>query len=365
MATQSLVVSSDPIVLGQLRPLMNEFGMDMHSCHEHEKALTHLKREKFDTVIIDCDEDPNGLELLTNLRQNPAHQKTVAVGITSNVYEMQQLFDSGATFVLSKPLPLEDARRILRISKGVITRVVRRFLRLEVGNMATATLGDDQESIILNISQRGLAVQAPRPLKRGQMIYVTFLLPNTFHLVEGMAEVMWCDILGRCGLEFRALAPEMQEEMSRWVFAMAKEQNVAIADPMPPKIKEEIAAAKIVADEMQRGPSLVKLGTKTKTVIVDVSTVAAKHSKTAAMIMFGALVDLLVVGLGTVLFFGFGAIFGHDKVAPTLAIAVGIAFWAIYRFLFFFFNVHSLGEKTVHGKVQARGKIIAETAGRR
>src|SRR6185312_3101572 len=331
MATQSLVVSSDPIVLGQLRPLMNEFGMDMHSCHEHEKALTHLKREKFDTVIIDCDEDPNGLELLTNLRQNPAHQKTVAVGITSNVYEMQQLFDSGATFVLSKPLPLEDARRILRISKGVITRVVRRFLRLEVGNMATATLGDDQESIILNISQRGLAVQAPRPLKRGQMIYVTFLLPNTFNLVEGMAEVMWCDILGRCGLEFRALAPEMQEQMSRWVFAMAKEQNLAIADPMPPKIKEEIAASEAVAQEM-KGPSLVKLGTKTKTVIVDVSTVAAKHSRTAAMIMFGALVDLLVVGLGTVLFFGFGAIFGHDHVAPTMAIAVGIAFWAIYRF---------------------------------
>ena len=360
MATQSLVVSSDPIVLGQLRPLMNEFGMDMHSCHEHEKALTHLKREKFDTVIIDCDEDPNGLELLTNLRQNPAHQKTVAVGITSNVYEMQQLFDSGATFVLSKPLPLEDARRILRISKGVITRVVRRFLRLEVGNMATATLGDDQESIILNISQRGLAVQAPRPLKRGQMIYVTFLLPNTFNLVEGMAEVMWCDILGRCGLEFRALAPEMQEQMSRWVFAMAKEQNLAIADPMPPKIKEEIAASEAVAQEM-KGPSLVKLGTKTKTVIVDVSTVAAKHSRTAAMIMFGALVDLLVVGLGTVLFFGFGAIFGHDHVAPTMAIAVGIAFWAIYRFLFFFFNVHSLGEKTVHGKVAARGRAIVRS----
>jgi len=339
---------------------MNEFGMDMHSCHEHEKALTHLKREKFDTVIIDCDEDPNGLELLTNLRQNPAHQKTVAVGITSNVYEMQQLFDSGATFVLSKPLPLEDARRILRISKGVITRVVRRFLRLEVGNMATATLGDDQESIILNISQRGLAVQAPRPLKRGQMIYVTFLLPNTFNLVEGMAEVMWCDILGRCGLEFRALAPEMQEQMSRWVFAMAKEQNLAIADPMPPKIKEEIAASEAVAQEM-KGPSLVKLGTKTKTVIVDVSTVAAKHSRTAAMIMFGALVDLLVVGLGTVLFFGFGAIFGHDHVAPTMAIAVGIAFWAIYRFLFFFFNVHSLGEKTVHGKVAARGRAIVRS----
>ena len=46
---------------------------------------------------------------------------------------------------------MEDARRILRISKGIITKVVRRFLRLEVGNMATATLGDNQETIILNM----------------------------------------------------------------------------------------------------------------------------------------------------------------------------------------------------------------------
>src|SRR5438270_1368690 len=213
MATQSLVVSSDPIILGQLRPLMNEFGMAMHSCHEHQSALDSLKREKFDTVIIDCDEDPNGLELLSNLRQNPAHQKTVAVGITSNVYEMQQLFDSGATFVLSKPLPLEDARRILRISKGVITRVVRRFLRLDVGDMATATLGDAQESIILNISQRGLAVQAAQPLKRGQMIYVSFLMPGSFDLIEGMAEVMWADNVGRSGLECRALAEHKHNPM--------------------------------------------------------------------------------------------------------------------------------------------------------
>ena len=353
MATQSLVVSSDPIVLGQLRPLMNEFGMAMHSCHEHDQALHSLKSEKFDTVIIDCDEDPNGMELLASLRQNQAHQKTVAVGITSNVYEMQALFDSGATFVLAKPLPLEDARRILRISKGVITRVVRRFLRLEVGNMATATLGDDQESIILNISQRGLMVQAPQPLKRGQMIYVTFLLPGTFDLVEGMVEVMWSDIVGRSGLEFRALSEDMQNRMSKWVFAKAKEQNMAIADPMPPKLVEEIAAAKEIAEEMQ-APNLTRLRTKTKTVIVDVSTVAAKHSRTAALIIVGALVDLLVVGLGTVLFFGFGAIFGHERVSPTLAIAVGIAFWAIYRFLFFFFNVHSLGEKAVQNKVQVR-----------
>ena len=32
--------------------------------------------------------------------------------------------------------------------------------------------------------------------------------------------------------EFRALAEHMQNKMSKWVFAKAKEQNMAIADPI-------------------------------------------------------------------------------------------------------------------------------------
>jgi hypothetical protein len=58
-------------------------------------------------------------------------------------------------------------------------------------------------------------------------------------------------------------------------------------------------------------------------------------------------VDLVAVGLGTTLFFGFGAIFGYEHTPAPLALGVGIGFWAIYRFLFFFFNVLSPGEKAV------------------
>src|SRR5689334_13648127 len=104
MATQSLVVSRDPEILGVLRPLMNELGMGVQVCPA-SRAMDTLEKGKFDTVIVDCDEDENGVELLANIRQSQSHQKAVAVGITSNADNMQSLFDNGATFVLSKPLP--------------------------------------------------------------------------------------------------------------------------------------------------------------------------------------------------------------------------------------------------------------------
>jgi CheY-like chemotaxis protein len=296
--------------------------------------------EKFDTVIVDCDENSNGAELLASLRQTSSHQKAVAVGITSDVNSMQSLFDSGATFVLSKPLPVEDARRILRISKGIITRVVRRFLRLELNNLATATLGDNQESIILNISQRGLAVQAAEPVKRGQMIYVSFLLPDTFDLVEGMAEVMWADGVGRAGVEFRALGEDMQQMMSRWVFARARAQNLGTTERIP--TFDDQSDLDFECEDEGR---LEQQGA-----IASMRALAVKHRvklKTTATILFAIAVDLVSVGLGTTLFFGFGAIFGYEHTPASLALGVGIGFWAIYRFLFFFFNVLSPGEKAV------------------
>jgi CheY-like chemotaxis protein len=326
--------------LGVLRPLMNELGMGVQVCPA-SRAMDTLQKGKFDTVIVDCDEDENGAELLASIRQNQWHQKAVAVGITSNADNMQNLFDNGATFVLSKPLPVEDARRILRISKGIITKVVRRFLRLEVGNMATATLGDNQESIILNISQRGLAIQAAQPLTRGQMIYVSFLLPDTFDLVEGMVEVMWADGIGRAGIEFRTLAEDMQQMMSRWVFSRARAQNLILSEPIP-EFEDEFDPAQRIETARPRFPFL--------------PFTSHHHAKAKAVgsILLAVVVDLLVVGLGTVLFFGFGAISGAEHISHPMALAVGIAFWAIYRFLFFFFNVSSPGEKAVQQLVDVR-----------
>jgi hypothetical protein len=285
--------------------------------------------------------------LLANIRQSQSHQKAVAVGITSDAANMQNLFDRGATFVLSKPLPVEDARRILRISKGIITKVVRRFLRLEVGNMATCTLGDSQESIILNISQRGLAIQAAQSLKKGQMIYVSFLLPDTFDLVEGMVEVMWCDKLCRAGIEFRALAEDMQEMMSRWVFSRARAQQLVLSEPIP-DFEDEFEPEETVA------PSHLPSNVRWLAAFAPFTSNNHAKAKAVGTILLAIAVDLFVVAVGTFLFFGFGVVSGAEHISHSVALAVGIAFWAIYRFLFFFFNVSSPGEKAVQQFVDVR-----------
>ena len=326
MATQSLVVSSDPEFLGTLQPLLNEMGMGVEVCPTGNNAFRTIRDRKFDTVIVDCDADDSGLDLLSTLRREQANQKTVAVGITSDYGSMKSVFDSGATFVLSKPLPVEDARRILRISKGVLTRAVRRFLRLPVENLATVTVGDHVEAIILNVSQGGLAIHAPQDLIPGQMIYTSFLLPDTFDLVETMAQVMWAEEGGRAGIEFRALTEESQKMLYKWIRERAKAQNVIIEEG-------EDYSEELGSEELQ------------ETIRVE------QKIKAIALMAFSALVDVAIVALGALLFLGVGAVIDDkplfSRPQMILGLSVGIGFWLLYRFLFYFFNVATPGEKAL------------------
>ena len=70
------------------------------------------------------------------LRSETTNQKTIAVGIVNDYQQMKEAFATGANFVLSKPISAEDASRILRFTRGVITRMVRRFLRVAVHHLA-------------------------------------------------------------------------------------------------------------------------------------------------------------------------------------------------------------------------------------
>ena len=323
MATQSLVVSRDPEILSVLGPLMSEFGMEVDVCDALPGAMQSLRDRKYDTVIVDCDQDRNGLDLLMQLREGGQNKKMVAVGITSNL-DAKAVFDSGATFVLSKPLPIEDARRILRISHGAITREVRRFMRLPVDTLAVVSVDDRQEAILLNLSQRGLAIQTTESINIGQMVYVSFLLPDSFNLIEGMAQVMWLDPSGRAGLEFRSLDDDAQQGLTKWVFQCARKNNPNLEAPTNWNNLELVEHVEHLADADE-----------------------VRNIPPVAWAAFEAVIDVGMVTLGTLLFFAFGWIAGqdfNDRNTLLLGMISGLVFLAVYRFLFTFFRVDTPGK---------------------
>jgi len=192
--------------------------MGVELCLGSNGASRILRRHKFDTVIVECGRDGNGFDLLQQLRSDTPNQKTIAVGIVDDYQQMKTAFATGANFVLSKPISAEDASRILRFSRGVITRMVRRFLRVAVHHLAHVDIeGLLDPAFILDLSEGGMAMQSLAPVKPGQVLHISFLLPSMGVHITGKGVVVWSDPAGRTGVEFDDISDEHRAALKQWV----------------------------------------------------------------------------------------------------------------------------------------------------
>lgn len=218
MAAQSLVLCRDPEVLRTLCPLLFDMEMGVEICLGSNGASRILRRHKFDAVIVECDRDGKGFDVLQQIRSESPNQKTIAVGIVEDYQQMKEAFATGANFVLSKPVSAQDAGRILRFTRGAISHMVRRFLRVAVHRLAHVDIeGMMDPAFVLDLSEGGMALQSLAPLKQGQVLDISFLLPGTSISVNGKGVVAWSDPTGKTGLEFDQISDEQRAALKHWV----------------------------------------------------------------------------------------------------------------------------------------------------
>jgi DNA-binding response OmpR family regulator len=252
MAAQSLVLCRDPEVLGALRPLLDRLGFGTQHCPEPESAARLLLRHRYEAIIVECGPDAGGLELLRSLRLHPASRDAIAVGIVDGSRPVQDVLTSGANFVLSKPIPLEDARRILSAAKGSMSRIVRRFLRLPVGTLAYAEVeGLAERAMMLDLGEGGISVQALETLPAGRRVRVQFELPGAGIQMEARGEVCWTDASGRLGIRFLELSEADRLRVRHWVrsslsagWAADAAENSALG------LREETLACRALAETL-------------------------------------------------------------------------------------------------------------------
>ncbi len=218
MAAQSLVLCRDPEVLRTLCPLMFNMDMGVELCLGNNGAARMMQKRKFDAVIVECEQDGTGFELLHELRMNSPNRSSIAVGVVDDYKLMREAFATGANFVLSKPISMEDASRILRFAKGTVSRMVRRFLRVAVEHLSNVSIsGLKDPAFILDLSEGGIAIQSFYPMPKGQTVGLSFQLPGTKHQISTRAKVAWADTTGRVGLEFEFMGDKQRTRLKDWV----------------------------------------------------------------------------------------------------------------------------------------------------
>ena len=109
-------------------------------------------------------------------------------------------------------------------SQEVVNRRSVRRAPVEITSMIRV---DDQKlcGILIDLSEKGMAVRSPGGLVSGATVEVWFSLPYTERTFQCEGKVVWSDGIGRAGLRFVNLSDETTLELRQWLSKYAATQE--------------------------------------------------------------------------------------------------------------------------------------------
>jgi DNA-binding response OmpR family regulator len=235
MTLESLLLSRDAEVLRVLRPTLEKLSIDVEICQEAKKASEILISEKFDAVIVDCDDLQGGLEVLQCLRATPSNQSSVTFAILNGKKTTtQEAFGMGVNFVLQKPISTLNASRCFHAALNFMVRERRRYYRQPVKMLVKVLLGDKElKATSTNISEGGIALILHQALPKSAAPRLQFTLPEATLTLDVESEVAWADIKGHVGLRFLNVPQNSQERLEKWLNEQMEKEHPGAKEILP------------------------------------------------------------------------------------------------------------------------------------
>lgn len=219
MNLDALLISQDTALFGVLRSALEKISVNVHVSPELRRSKDLLAKRKFDAVIIDCDDLQNGVDLLRTLRQTQSNAKSVAFAVVNGKTTTQEAFESGANFVLQKPLTPVHAARCFNAALNFMVRERRRYFRQPVDMPLRISLPPNQEvtATATNLSEGGMAIRILGKLPREAQAQFRFTLPGANISLELKGQIAWADETGHVGIRFIEVPQSSQYQLEKWL----------------------------------------------------------------------------------------------------------------------------------------------------
>jgi TonB family protein len=122
MGYQALLFCPDEKTARTVTQVLGELDFIVVPCTEPFAAVKKLMGERFDAVVVDCDNEQNATLLFKSARNTPENQSALAVAVVEGQAGVAKAFRIGANLVLTKPLNVELAKGTLRVARGLLRK---------------------------------------------------------------------------------------------------------------------------------------------------------------------------------------------------------------------------------------------------
>lgn len=219
MGLKALLLCSDEKIVRVLRRVLGDLDIEVELCPNAEAALRKLTRHRFEAIVADLsDEGASGV--VSSARNAPCNKHAVAVAIVEPSVALKSVFQTGAHFVLYKPVSSERAKSSFRAARALMKSERRRNIRVAVQIpviMRSPEAGGNMKVTTIDLSEGGMAIALPnrkRPVGRWQ---IAFTLPGTESELEIPAEFAWESAKEQGGLRFVQPSTEATAQLRDWL----------------------------------------------------------------------------------------------------------------------------------------------------
>jgi len=218
MALQALLVSEDDIAAGVLTSVLSGFGLAVQ-CTGYPNGVFCLPEHKLDALIVDFDDPQQAISIVQTVGKGVPPTPPIVIALLKDKSLVRNIFGAGANFVLYKPVSEEQALATLRAAVALIKRERRRSFRVPLQLPVQLHLedGNEQEGIILDLSEDGMDVLTAQPTSPSAKIRARFSLPKDSVDFELGAEVAWANPNGQSGVRFVEVPERLHGRLREWV----------------------------------------------------------------------------------------------------------------------------------------------------
>ena len=122
MGYQALLFCPDEKMARVVSQVFSELDFTVEPVHEPFAAVKKLMAQRYDAIVVDCDNEQNASLLFKSARNSSSNQNSLAIAVVEGQMGVAKAYRIGANLVLTKPVNVEQAKGTLRVARGLLRK---------------------------------------------------------------------------------------------------------------------------------------------------------------------------------------------------------------------------------------------------
>ena len=122
MGYQALLFCPDEKLARVVSQVFSELDFTVEPVHEPFAAVKKLMSQRYDAIVVDCENEQNASLLFKSARNSGSNQSSLAIALVEGQAGVAKAYRIGANLVLTKPINVEQAKGTLRVARGLLRK---------------------------------------------------------------------------------------------------------------------------------------------------------------------------------------------------------------------------------------------------